>query len=99
RARWPAPASAAAADKPRPPQIVTIRGGTFTPAKLTVRAGDTVIWSNGDDREHTVVSANGAFNSGAIRPGGSFAWRAPKGGDYPYGCTIHPRMRGLVSVQ
>jgi plastocyanin len=94
-----APAPTRAADKPRPPTVVTIRGGTFTPARVTVRPGDTVVWSNGDDRDHTVTHAGGAFDSGNIRPGGTFAWRATKPGDYPYGCSLHPRMRGVVTVQ
>jgi len=32
-------------------------------------------------------------------PGGTFAWRATKPGEYPYGCSMHPRMRGVISVQ
>ncbi|HSI32218.1 MAG TPA: cupredoxin domain-containing protein [Tepidisphaeraceae bacterium] len=90
---------ARAADKPRQTTVVTLRGGAFTPQRVTVRAGDTVVWANADDRDHTVTAASGAFDSGNIRPGGSFAWRATKPGDYAYGCSLHPRMRGVVSVQ
>ncbi len=78
---------------------VSIRGGAFTPAKLTIRAGDTVVWVNGDDRDHTVTAVDGSFNSGNIGPGGSFTVRFAKPGNISYSCTLHPRMRGTVSVQ
>ncbi|HYE20606.1 MAG TPA: cupredoxin domain-containing protein [Tepidisphaeraceae bacterium] len=95
----PHAADARAADRPRQTTVVTLRGGAFTPARVTVRAGDTIVWSNADDRDHTVTAASGAFDSGTIRPGGTFAWRATKPGDYAYGCSLRPRMRGVVSVQ
>ena len=95
----PHAAPARAADKPRQTTVVTLRGGAFTPQRVTVRPGDTVVWANADDRDHTVTATSGAFDSGNIRPGGSFAWRATKPGDYAYGCSLHPRMRGVVSVQ
>ena len=93
------PSPAVAAERPRPSIVITIRGGTFTPAKVTLRTGDTVVWTNGDDRDHTVSAAGGAFDSGNIRPGGTFAWRATKPGEFAYGCLLHPRMRGVISVQ
>jgi len=94
-----APDRAVGAERPRPSIVVTIRGGAFTPAKVTLKPGEMVVWINGDDRDHTVTAASGVFSSGNIRPGGSFAWRATKGGDHAYSCSLHPRMRGVVSVQ
>lgn len=94
----PVPAPRAAAPKPQA-VTVNIRGMAFTPRVVTLRPGDSVTWVNGDDRDHTVTAADGAFNSGNIRPGGSFTFRFPRAGNYPYSCSLHPRMRGTVSVQ
>jgi plastocyanin len=35
---------------------VDIANLKYSPAKLTIKKGDKVIWTNSDDRDHTVVS-------------------------------------------
>lgn len=47
---------------------VEIRGMQFVPASLTVKVGDTVVWTNHDVLPHTVTAA-GAFDSQAIAAG------------------------------
>ena len=39
-----------------PMAAVTIEGIAFEPRELTVSAGDTVVWTNEDDVDHTVTS-------------------------------------------
>ena len=45
---------------------VQIANFHFAPADLTLAAGTTVIWKNGDDSPHRVADINGAYASAAL---------------------------------
>lgn len=82
---------------------------SFSPSNLTVAAGATVTWRNGDAAVHTVTSATGSpetFNSGNVTPGGSYSRPFPNAGTYPYYCLFHgvnetppSGMSGTITVQ
>ena len=95
--------SLAAADKPadKKPQRheVTISGLQFKPATLKIKAGDTVIWTNNDDRDHTVVAKDGSFKSENLKAGETFEHTFAKPGKFAYGCSYHPRMKGEIAVE
>ena len=79
---------------------VTIGNFTFGPAVLTVKAGTTVTWTNGDDIPHTVVSDDKTtFRSKVLDSDDSFSFTFSKPGTYPYFCSIHPHMTGKVVVK
>jgi plastocyanin len=81
-------------------ETVTINNYTYTPATLTVHAGDTVIWNNKDSIPHTVTALDGkSFDSGAIDPDASWKFVFTKAGQFNYRCAIHPDMRGAIDVQ
>ena len=75
-----------------------------TQGLIEVTVGDTVIWRNADTVQHTVVSGNpddgpdGVFDSGLIKTGSSFSYKFTKEGKYDYFCSIHPWMKGTVTV-
>jgi plastocyanin len=71
----------------------------FIPAALTIKPGDSVVWVNNDVRDHTVDAADGSFSSGNIGPGASFTQAFTKAGNHGYACSLHPRMRGTISVK
>ena len=77
---------------------VTIKGMAFSPSSVKVKVGDTVVWSNKDDQDHTVVAKDGSFNSGNLKPGDSFSHKFSKAGTFSYACGLHPRMKGSVGV-
>jgi plastocyanin len=78
---------------------VTINHYTFVPATVTVHPGDTVTWTNQDSIPHTATALDGkSFDSGAIDPGASWSFKFSLAGNYSYRCSIHPDMRGMVSV-
>ncbi len=79
-------------------QRVTIEGTTFQPERLTVAAGDTVVWTNKDPFPHTATSSSGAFDSGNIAPDRSWKQKFVKKGEHRYVCRLHPTMKGLVKV-
>ena len=79
---------------------VGINNMAFNPASLTVKAGDTVVWTNQMGFPHTVAPDNGEFpSSGDIDPnGGTFSHTFSAAGSVPYHCEIHPFMKGTVIV-
>jgi plastocyanin len=66
---------------------------------LAVKAGDTVTWTNKDGEPHTVVSEDGLFRSKALDEGDSYSFTFSKPGTYKFICSIHPQMKGTITVQ
>jgi plastocyanin len=79
-------------------KVVTIQSMKFNPSTVEINTGDTIRWTNQDDRDHTVASADGSFKSGNLRSGDSFEHTFDKPGKFAYSCLYHPRMKGSVSV-
>jgi len=73
----------------------------FEPANVTINVGDTVTWTNNGDIVHTATSTepSGAFDSGLVNPGETFAHTFDAPGTYQYICSVHPNMMGTVVVQ
>jgi len=72
----------------------------FSPSYTRVEPGDSVLWTQRGSL-HTVTSRPGApesFNSGELFTGQLFTRAFPTAGRYPYHCTIHAEMRGVVQV-
>jgi plastocyanin len=78
---------------------VTMDGTTYTPKTLTVKLGDSVVWTNKDPFPHTATSRSQVFDSKPIMPGKSFTFTPRTRGDFPYVCTLHPTMKGTVHVE
>ena len=78
---------------------VKIDNFSFGPGTLTVPVGTTVTWTNRDDIPHTVVSTEGAFKSKVMDTDEKFSFTFTKPGNFPYFCSIHPKMTGKVVVQ
>jgi len=77
---------------------VTIRLLKFSPDKIEVKSGETVEWANADLTPHT-ATAQGTFNSGAINAGAAWSHTFNQPGIFPYVCTFHPEMKGVVVVR
>jgi plastocyanin len=78
---------------------IVINGFKFLPDTLTVKTGETVEWKNEDAVVHTATAEDKTFDSGNIAPGKSWTFVASKPGTYTYICTIHPNMKGTLTVQ
>lgn len=78
---------------------VNITDSAFNPAKTSIRVGQTVEWTNGDERDHQVSADKGAFKSGTIKPGASFSHKFDKAGEFKFHCPLHPRAKGTISVK
>ncbi len=90
-------AAGASAGKPATHRVA-IDGLKYDPETLTVKRGDTVIWTNKDPFPHT-VTAPGKFDSHDIAASGSWKYVARAAGEYSYICTLHPNMKGVLRVE
>jgi plastocyanin len=75
-------------------------GNSYNPNPIEIKVGDTVTWINDDSSPHTVTSSNdiSTFDSNVLRRGETFSFTFDKEGEYPYFCTLHPKMVGTVLV-
>lgn len=92
------------------PNQVSILGQAapyFSPNDLTIKAGDIVTFTNTDFVLHTVTSISGSgdtpapdgvFDTGLLASGESKQVTFDEAGTYNYFCSIHPQMRGTVTV-
>jgi plastocyanin len=78
---------------------IAISGFKFLPDTLTVKTGESVEWKNEDSVVHTATAEDKTFDSGNIAPGKSWTFVPSKPGTYHYICTVHPNMKGTLTVQ
>ena len=76
---------------------IEVKDFAFQPSTVTVAAGDTVTWHNGDTASHTATST-GAWDTGTFAPGISRSITFTTPGTYPYFCLIHSIMLGTIVV-
>ncbi|MDQ6858398.1 MAG: plastocyanin/azurin family copper-binding protein [Chloroflexota bacterium] len=92
-------------------QIASFR---FQPAELTIAAGTTVTWTNGDDILHTVttgtsvkkddfgnydIAPDGRINGALPEKGKTFSFTFTTAGEYAYFCSRHNNMTARVVVR
>lgn len=70
----------------------------FSPTQIDALPGDTIQWSNGSERTHTVTADDGSFDSGDLPSGATFAVTPLAPGTYAFHCRIHPDMTGEIDV-
>jgi plastocyanin len=85
---------------------VTIQAGAealgnraCAPAELTVDLGTTIAWTNNDSVAHTSTSDAPGWNSGIIAPRATYSATFQTAGTFPYHCSIHPGMVGMLTVR
>ncbi len=79
---------------------IIIQDFAFSPETITIKAGDTITWTNKDSAKHTVTSDTGdELASPLIGNGETFTHTFTTKGTYTYKCTPHPGMKGMVVVE
>ena len=78
---------------------VSIENIRYDPKEIKVKKGDTVVWTNIDDRDHTVTADDGSFASKKIASRKTYERKFAKAGKYKYHCDYHPRMKAVVVVE
>lgn len=71
----------------------------YTPNNIKVRLGSTVTWNNIDSAAHTATASDGSFDSGLVMSGKAFSYKFNTAGTFDYSCTVHPWMKGIVTVK
>ena len=77
---------------------VAVIDNTFEPANVEVKPGQAVRWVFSGVMEHDVVAEDGSFVS-ELQASGEYVHVFAKAGDYPYDCSVHPEMTGVVTVR
>ncbi|WP_330252342.1 plastocyanin/azurin family copper-binding protein [Nocardia sp. NBC_00565] len=94
-------ASSTPGEKKTAAVTVGVQDMKFSPAEVTVKVGDTVTWKFKDSVPHTVQGIGDkamGINSPIFDKGEwSYTFFAP--GTYRYLCSLHPQMRGTVTVE
>jgi len=76
----------------------------YSPADVTINAGDTVHWINVDTAAHTVTGGSpsdgpsGIFDSSLVMGDAVYEFTFDEAGSYDYFCMVHPWMTGSVTV-
>jgi plastocyanin len=81
---------------------IEIKDKKYSPAKLTIKAGQTVIWTNRDDNDHQVsITLDGKLVKASedLSRDESFKFTFDKPGKYKYQCKYHPREKGEITVE
>jgi amicyanin len=76
-----------------------MKNTAYLQARLRIKVGTTVEWTNNDPFPHTVTATDKSFDSGLIQPGKTYRHTFTKAGTFNYFCVPHPFMKGLVVVE
>lgn len=81
-------------------QTVNIQGYSYQPASLAINTGDSVTWVQKDSAPHTVTSSGAptVLNSPYLSLNQTFSYTFMSAGTFSYYCTVHPYMKGSVTV-
>lgn len=78
---------------------ITIENFAYSKPSITIKAGESVTWTNKDSVGHTATADDGSFDTPLIEQGQSETVMFDKPGTYAYHCTPHPNMKATVVVK
>ena len=78
---------------------IEIKDRKYSSPKVTIKVGQTVVWTNRDDSDHTIIADDGSFASEELSRGESFKYTFKKKGKFKYHCKYHPREKGEIIVE
>ncbi len=78
---------------------VVIEGMKYNPESLTAKVNDTIVWINKDFFPHTATTTGKGFDSKEIESGSSWKYKVKSVGSFQYICTLHPTMKGALTIK
>ena len=77
---------------------VSIGASGFSPSNVTIKAGDSVRWTNNDTSPHTATGDDHSWGSPTLTGGKSFFLAFTARGTVGYHCHIHHEMTATIVV-
>lgn len=78
--------------------VIKLDGCTFAPTITRVPSGTEVTFINASATPHDVTGRGSEWGSRLLDVGASFKQRFTTAGLFPYSCSLHPGMAGIVVV-
>jgi plastocyanin len=88
--------------------MISLQNSQFVPADVTIKAGQSVMWTSNENVPHTVTSGTGptdpsagaSFDQQLPSSGATFTQQFTSPGVFPYFCRFHfaMGMKGTVTV-
>jgi amicyanin len=83
---------------------VGMKGIAFDPEEVSVKTGGTVKWTNNESIPHDVTKEDGpgadfSSGNGNMKQGDTYEQTFKEAGKVNYVCTVHPNMKGTVTVE
>ncbi|MCX6736138.1 MAG: cupredoxin domain-containing protein [Candidatus Parcubacteria bacterium] len=76
---------------------ISIKNFAFVPSDMKVKKGDIIIWTNEDSAPHQISGTD--FKSDVIKTGFTYSSTFNQEGSFDYICSIHPSMKGTITVE
>ncbi len=81
-------------------KTLEIKDFKYSPATLTVKAGEKITVIDRDESGHSVTADDGSFDSGVLTKDVPGSITAPtKPGTYTFHCVPHPSIQGTLVVE
>ncbi len=77
---------------------ISIQNFAFDQSSITVKKGDTIVWTNKDSAPHTVTGDLGTLVSQTLNTNGTYSFTFNTVGTVSYHCAFHPSMKATVVV-
>ncbi|WP_354135712.1 cupredoxin family copper-binding protein [Bradyrhizobium sp. LB11.1] len=77
---------------------ITMENLVISPAEVSAKVGDTIVWINKDVFAHTATAKNGDFDV-TLPPKKSATSVLKKAGTVDYYCRYHPNMKATLKVE
>lgn len=79
---------------------ISIKDFAFSPANKTISKGTKVTWINNDSASHTIMGDNkNGPKSQLLNKDSKYSFAFNKTGKFAYYCSIHPTMKGTITVK
>lgn len=80
--------------------IIEIKDFSFNPSELSIKVGESIIWTNLDSAPHTITSISGdEIKSNSLNKGETYLHEFNQAGTFEYYCSLHPSMKGKIIVK
>lgn len=80
--------------------IVEAPVGDFTWAPVSAKVGDVITWTNSDSAPHAVALDDGSctMDGNIAGGGGTKSLVFDVAGTFPFHCSVHPNMKGTITI-